>query len=117
MIVKKGLGLDPPSPAIDLYVLRRAAEVYQGLMDRFVPKQRTDYVALLNEWAVGFYTELPPGAVGKSSFFLPHDVLHLRGQGQILPSVANFSLGFFWLPQSTTNQKPRGCRGNSDLLA
>ena len=42
----------------DLYVLRRAAEVYQGLVTRFAPQQRTDYVALLNEWAVGFYTEL-----------------------------------------------------------
>lgn len=42
----------------DLYVLRRAAEVYQGLIKRFAPQQRTDYVALLNEWAVGFYTEL-----------------------------------------------------------
>jgi len=42
----------------DLYVLRRAAEVYQGLIDRFAPQQRTDYVSLLNEWAVGFYTEL-----------------------------------------------------------
>eukprot|EP01038_Epipyxis_sp_PR26KG_P005416 gene5416-7504_t len=42
----------------DLYVLRRAAEVYQGLMDRFAPQQRTNYVALLNEWAIGFYTEL-----------------------------------------------------------
>ena len=40
----------------DLYVLRRAAEVYQGLVTRFAPQQRTDYVALLNEWAVGFYT-------------------------------------------------------------
>lgn len=40
----------------DLYVLRRAAEVYQGLIDRFAPQQRTNYVALLNEWAVGFYT-------------------------------------------------------------
>lgn len=37
----------------DLYVLRRAAEVYQGLIDRFAPQQRTNYVALLNEWAVG----------------------------------------------------------------
>ena len=27
-------------------------------MDRFAPQQRTNYVALLNEWAVGFYTEL-----------------------------------------------------------
>ena len=42
----------------DLYVLRRAAEVYQGLVERFAPQQRTNYVALLNEWAVGFYTEL-----------------------------------------------------------
>jgi len=42
----------------DLYVLRRAAEVYQGLVERFAPQQRTDYVGLLNEWAVGFYTEL-----------------------------------------------------------
>jgi aarF domain-containing kinase len=42
----------------DLYVLRRAAEVYQGLMDRFAPQQKTNYVALFNEWAIGFYTEL-----------------------------------------------------------
>lgn len=42
----------------DLYVLRRAAEVYQGLVDRFAPQQKTNYVALLNEWAIGFYTEL-----------------------------------------------------------
>jgi len=42
----------------DLYVLRRAAEVYQGLVERFAPQQRTNYVGLLNEWAVGFYTEL-----------------------------------------------------------
>lgn len=42
----------------DLYVLRRAAEVYQGLVDRFLPQQRTNYVGLLNEWAIGFYTEL-----------------------------------------------------------
>lgn len=42
----------------DLYVLRRAATVYQGVMDRFAPQQRTNYVALLDEWAVGFYTEL-----------------------------------------------------------
>ena len=42
----------------DLYVLRRAAEVFNGLIQRFAPQQRTDYVALLNEWAIGFYTEL-----------------------------------------------------------
>jgi hypothetical protein len=42
----------------DLYVLRRAAEVYQGLTDRFAPQQKTNYVDLFAEWAVGFYTEL-----------------------------------------------------------
>lgn len=42
----------------DLYVLRRAAEVFNGLVQRFAPQQRTNYVALLNEWAIGFYTEL-----------------------------------------------------------
>eukprot|EP00211_Chloroparvula_japonica_P001442 CAMPEP_0119138254 /NCGR_PEP_ID=MMETSP1310-20130426/25315_1 /TAXON_ID=464262 /ORGANISM="Genus nov. species nov., Strain RCC2339" /LENGTH=564 /DNA_ID=CAMNT_0007129429 /DNA_START=1 /DNA_END=1692 /DNA_ORIENTATION=+ len=42
----------------DLYVLRRAAEVYQGVIDRVLPQQRTDYTALLNEWAIGFYSEL-----------------------------------------------------------
>jgi hypothetical protein len=45
----------------DLYVLRRAAEVFQGLVDRFAPQQRTNYVALLNEWSVGFYTEVRNG--------------------------------------------------------
>lgn len=42
----------------DLYVLRRAAEVYQGLIDRFLPQQKTNYVDLMGEWALGFYTEL-----------------------------------------------------------
>ena len=42
----------------DLYVLRRAADVFQGLIERFAPQQKTDYVALLNEWSIGFYTEL-----------------------------------------------------------
>ncbi|GAB5360019.1 hypothetical protein AAMO2058_000591400 [Amorphochlora amoebiformis] len=54
----------------DLYVLRRAAEVYQGLVDRFAPQQRTDYVALLNEWAVGFYTELDFTNEGKNQMRL-----------------------------------------------
>lgn len=42
----------------DLYVLRRAAEIYQRLSDRFAPQQKTSYVGLLAEWAVGFYSEL-----------------------------------------------------------
>lgn len=32
----------------DLYVLRRAAEVFQGLVERFAPQQKTNYVDLLN---------------------------------------------------------------------
>eukprot|EP00981_Chlorochromonas_danica_P000506 scaffold100_cov162-Ochromonas_danica.AAC.4 len=27
-------------------------------MERFIPQQRTNYVALLNEWSVVFYSEL-----------------------------------------------------------
>uniref|UniRef100_A0A7S3JW51 ABC1 atypical kinase-like domain-containing protein n=1 Tax=Aureoumbra lagunensis TaxID=44058 RepID=A0A7S3JW51_9STRA len=42
----------------DLYVLRRAAEIYQRLIDRFAPQQKTNYVDLLNTFAVGFYSEL-----------------------------------------------------------
>ena len=58
----------------DLYVLRRAAEVYQGLIKRFAPQQRTDYVALLNEWAVGFYTELDfKNEVGPTHGDQPHN--------------------------------------------
>lgn len=41
----------------DLYVLRRASELFQGLSDRFTPSE-TDYVALFEAWAEGFYTEL-----------------------------------------------------------
>lgn len=41
----------------DLYVLRRASELFQGLSDRFSPNQ-TDYVALMETWGEGFYTEL-----------------------------------------------------------
>ena len=34
----------------DLYVLRRAAEVFQGLIDRFAPQQKTNYVALVSDF-------------------------------------------------------------------
>ena len=45
--------------SLDLYVLRRAAEVVQVLLDEWIaPLQRTNYVDLLDVWAVGFYTEL-----------------------------------------------------------
>ena len=51
----------------DLYVLRRAAEVYQSLMDRFVPNQKTNYINLVNEFSIGFYTEVSERAFWKTS--------------------------------------------------
>ncbi len=60
----------------DLYVLRRAAEVYQGLIERFAPQQRTDYVALLNEWAIGFYVSFSfeaPACLDSNTLFQPPD--------------------------------------------
>ena len=71
----------------DLYVLRRAAEVYQGLIDRFAPQQRTNYVALLNEFAVGFYTELDFDNERKNQermrqLFIEQDV-----QGVMVPEI------------------------------
>jgi len=41
----------------DLYVMKRAAEWNQQVMTRFT-KQKTNYVAMLETWANGFYTEL-----------------------------------------------------------
>jgi predicted unusual protein kinase regulating ubiquinone biosynthesis (AarF/ABC1/UbiB family) len=42
----------------DLYVLRRASELVQGIVDRFMPNDGSDYVALMETWGEGFYTEL-----------------------------------------------------------
>ena len=43
----------------DLYILRRGAELYQVINDRLNPiPDNTDFVALLEAWAEGFYTEL-----------------------------------------------------------
>jgi predicted unusual protein kinase regulating ubiquinone biosynthesis (AarF/ABC1/UbiB family) len=46
--------MTPSDPSHD----PRLTPFWQGLVERFAPQQRTNYVALLNEWAVGFYTEL-----------------------------------------------------------
>ncbi len=66
----------------DLYVLRRAAEVYQGLVDRFAPQQRTDYVALVSEFAVGFYTEMDFVNEGKNQERL-RELLESEGVGGV----------------------------------
>lgn len=71
----------------DLYVLRRAAEVYQGLIDRFAPQQRTDYVALLNEFAVGFYTELDFVNEGKNQERLRNLLIDEKVEGIMVPRV------------------------------
>jgi len=71
----------------DLYVLRRAAEVYQGLMERFAPQQRTDYVALLNEFAIGFYTELDFVNEGKNQEKLRNLLIEENVKGVLVPRV------------------------------
>jgi predicted unusual protein kinase regulating ubiquinone biosynthesis (AarF/ABC1/UbiB family) len=71
----------------DLYVLRRAAEVFQGLVERFAPQQRTNYVGLLNEWAIGFYTELDFSNEAKNQQRL-RDILINKGiKGVMVPKV------------------------------
>ncbi|KAL7528604.1 hypothetical protein ACHAXR_002527, partial [Thalassiosira sp. AJA248-18] len=71
----------------DLYVLRRAAEVFQGLVERFAPQQKTNYVALLNEWAIGFYTELDFANEGKNQERLRTSLIDAGIQGITVPKV------------------------------
>ena len=71
----------------DLYVLRRAAEVFQGLVERFAPQQKTNYVALLNEWAIGFYTELDFVNEAKNQDKLRTSLIEKNIQGITVPKV------------------------------
>ena len=71
----------------DLYVLRRAAEVFNGLVQRFAPQQRTDYVALLNEWAIGFYTELDFANEASNQKRLRQQLLDKNVTGVMVPAV------------------------------
>jgi predicted unusual protein kinase regulating ubiquinone biosynthesis (AarF/ABC1/UbiB family) len=71
----------------DLYVLRRAAEVFQGLVERFAPQQRTNYVALLNEWAIGFYTELDFQNEARNQERLRNILVDNNIQGVMVPKV------------------------------
>lgn len=71
----------------DLYVLRRAAEVFQGLVERFAPQQRTNYVSLLNEWAIGFYTELDFQNEAKNQNRLRNMLIESNIQGVTVPKV------------------------------
>mmetsp|Transcript_8858 Transcript_8858/g.13218 ORF Transcript_8858/g.13218 Transcript_8858/m.13218 type:complete len:911 (-) Transcript_8858:87-2819(-) len=73
----------------DLYVLRRAAEVFQGLVERFAPQQKTNYVALLNEWSIGFYTELDFQNEGKNQQRLRDDLRERGVKGITVPKVFN----------------------------
>lgn len=71
----------------DLYVLRRAAEVFQGLIERFAPQQRTNYVALLNEWSIGFYTELDFKNEARNQRRLRDIMIEKNIQGVMVPKV------------------------------
>eukprot|EP00529_Nitzschia_sp_RCC80_P000255 CAMPEP_0113453104 /NCGR_PEP_ID=MMETSP0014_2-20120614/7188_1 /TAXON_ID=2857 /ORGANISM="Nitzschia sp." /LENGTH=864 /DNA_ID=CAMNT_0000344493 /DNA_START=471 /DNA_END=3065 /DNA_ORIENTATION=+ /assembly_acc=CAM_ASM_000159 len=71
----------------DLYVLRRAAEVFQGLVERFAPQQRTNYVGLLNEWAIGFYTELDFNNEARNQDRLRTSLLEKGVTGVTVPKV------------------------------
>ena len=71
----------------DLYVLRRAAEVFQGLVERFAPQQKTNYVALLNEWAIGFYTELDFQNEGRNQERLRTSLIEAGVEGIVVPKV------------------------------
>lgn len=71
----------------DLYVLRRAAEVFQGLVERFAPQQKTNYVDLLNEWSIGFYTELDFSNEGRNQQRLRDALINEGIQGITVPKV------------------------------
>jgi len=71
----------------DLYVLRRAAEVFQGLVERFAPQQRTNYVALLNEWSIGFYTELDFNNEARNQQKLRNLLLEKKVKGVMVPQI------------------------------
>ena len=71
----------------DLYVLRRAAEVFQGLVERFAPQQRTNYVALLNEWAIGFYSELDFKNEARNQQRLRDMMIEKKIKGVVVPKV------------------------------
>merc|ERR1711871_1033616 len=58
-----------------------------GLMDRFAPQQRTDYVALLNEWAIGFYTELDFLNEAANQISIKEDLLKEGVTGVYIPEV------------------------------
>jgi len=71
----------------DLYVLRRAAEVFQGLVERFAPQQKTNYVALLNEWSIGFYTELDFQNEGRNQQRLRDLLKKNEIKGIVVPNI------------------------------
>jgi hypothetical protein len=71
----------------DLYVLRRAAEVFQGLVERFAPQQKTNYVSLVNEWSIGFYTELDFANEAKNQERLRTELRDAGIKGITVPKV------------------------------
>jgi len=70
----------------DLYVMKKAAEWNQSFMTRFT-KQRTDYVALLEAWAVGFYQELDFGTEANNQIRFAESVKNSQIVGVKVPQV------------------------------
>ena len=68
-------------------MLRRATEMSQGLVERFAPQQRTDYVELLNEWSISFYTDLDFSNEAKNHVKLRDAMIENKIQGITVPSV------------------------------
>ena len=56
-------------------------------IDRFLPQQRTNYVALLNEWAIGFYTELDFMNEAKNQQRLRNSLVENNIKGVTVPKV------------------------------
>ena len=57
------------------------------MFHRFVPQQRTNYVALLNEWAIGFYTELDFKNEAQNQRRLRESIIASGSTGVTVPKV------------------------------
>lgn len=73
----------------DLYVMQRAAVIYQGVVDRWTA-QRTNYSELLDTWATGFYQELDFLNEGQNQMKFVEMVKDM--EGIYVPKVACLSI-------------------------
>lgn len=57
------------------------------MVERFAPQQRTNYVALLNEWSIGFYTELDFNNEARNQQRLRDMMIEKKIKGVTVPKV------------------------------